>query len=61
MEGMGAQGGRGCGWGWGHWEVWFPLPWILPGERSRLSPLVPSHTRPFPSSPTSVTFNDAEA
>lgn len=28
----------GVGVGGGHWEVWFPLPWILPGERSSHSP-----------------------
>lgn len=61
VEGMDAQGGRGCSWGWGHWEVWCPLPWILPGEKSRVSSLVPSHTHPYPSSPTLVTFHDAEA
>lgn len=45
--------------GAGHWEMWFPLPFLLPGERSTV--LKPPPNSPRSSSPTLVTFNEAEA
>lgn len=57
VEGMGArwrgwvlEGKEAAAGGGDTGEVWFPLPWILPGERSRDSPLVPSTVAPSPPS-----------
>lgn len=59
---MGAQGGGDCSGRWGHWKVVFSSALDPSGAgRGRVSTLAPPHTCPLLSSPTSVTFNDAEA
>lgn len=39
--------GKGSSSGMGRREMWFPLPWFLPGERNRLAPSLPPSAGPL--------------